>query len=623
MNRTLTAFVVLALMAGPALSQQGQPVDDTPPVPRPDHLTPSRSAAEPRAEPVAEPLPAFVPMTKLAGPYLAARQAASDANFTEAARWFQAAMQADPSDVFLRDSALVALVSLGNMDQAVALAGQMANDDQASELSKLIQRAGLAKAGDWQALIDALGPLPRRPQPQELMDGMIRAWAEFGAGRASDANEQFRSLGRISGARGMADYQLALIAALVGDYEGAEALLSESSVGANLLSITARAQILSQLDRDADAVNLLDNLPGADAEPQLETMKTRLQAGETIPFTVVRTAQDGIAQVFLTFASVLADSEAPDPLALIHARLAVWLSPELGDARIVTAQLLQAAGQFDLAEAEYAVLRQQGEVRPIAEMARIDALTNAGRMDDAEGAARALAETHPEMAAAWINFGDILRAQKKYDEAITAYDKSLELLPADRQDRWFPLYARGIAEERAGRFPAAERDMRAALELQPDHPQILNYLGYSWIDRNENLDEALDFIKRAVDARPDDGYILDSLAWAYYRLGRYDEAVAPMERAVTLMAADPLVNDHMGDIYWMVGRKREAVVQWRRALSLNPETEAEAVRIRDKLDRGLDAVLADEAANGGGPDRVHNAVDLFHSQPESAPNGGN
>ena len=165
--------------------------------------------------------------------------------------------------------------------------------------------------------------------------------------------------------------------------------------------------------------------------------------------------------------------------------------------------------------------------------------------------------------------------------------------------RWFPLYARGIALERSGEFTKAEADFRAALKIRPDSAQVLNYLGYSLVDRNEKLDEALKLIQRAVELRPDDGYILDSLAWAYFRLGRYDQAVAPMERAVAAMASDSLVNDHMGDIYWMVGRKREADIQWSRALSLKPQTEAEAHRIRVKLDRGLDAVLAEEKANGG------------------------
>lgn len=199
----------------------------------------------------------------------------------------------------------------------------------------------------------------------------------------------------------------------------------------------------------------------------------------------------------------------------------------------------------------------------------------------------------------------MLRQQEKHQTAVPAYDKALSLMAdAPPALRWFPLYARGIALERSGNFDRAEADLLAALEIRPDNASLLNYLGYSWIDRNTQLERGLELIKKAVELSPDDGYILDSLAWAYFRLGRYQDAVAPMERAIGTMATDPLVNDHLGDIYWMVGRQREAQIQWRRALSLEPTDsgEVDPDRIRAKLERGLDAVLADEESAAGSSD---------------------
>ncbi len=145
-------------------------------------------------------------------------------------------------------------------------------------------------------------------------------------------------------------------------------------------------------------------------------------------------------------------------------------------------------------------------------------------------------------------------------------------------------------------WPAAEADFEKALALRPDQPSVLNYLGYSYLERHEKLDEALGMIERAVAARPDDGAFVDSLGWGLYRLGRYDEAVTQMERAVELMPIDSVVNDHLGDVYWAVGRTREAEFQWSRALSFGPTDETEAARIRRKLEVGLDKVLAEEGA---------------------------
>lgn len=546
----------------------------------------------------------------LAGPYLAARQAAIANDYRSAADYYLQAMTQDDTDPFLQDSALVALISAGEMERAGALAVTMTDQGRATELARLMQRTELARAGRWQDLVNAIDKAPPpstrddvdevAPGGNQLFDKMMRAWALLGAGNARQALSAFEEMGKVRGARPMVNYHLALAKAAVGDYEGADKLLEDKSAGAHILGVIARAQVLSQLERNADAIKMLEDTPGFEEEPHLVALRDRLKKGETLPFDSVRTPADGLAQVYLTFASVLANSDEPDPLALIHARLASYLAPDLGEARLITAQLLQGFGQFDLAEQEFDALRELGDMRPIAELSRIDALTRADRLDDAEKAALSLTAAHPELAQGWIALGDLLRQQDKFAQAIPAYDKALSLIGTKAGEaRWFPLYARGIALERSGQFPKAEADFRAALKLRPDSAQVLNYLGYSLVDRGEKLDEALNLIKRAVELRPDDGYILDSLAWAYYRMGRYDEAVAPMEKAVSAMAGDSLVNDHMGDIYWMAGRHREAEIQWQRALSLKPEQESEAQRIHAKLDRGLDKVLAEEKANGG------------------------
>lgn len=571
------ALVVALLGAAPALAQQ----DDRP---------------DPR--PAEQPAPQ---MQGLAGPYLAARMATVENDFRAAARYFARASAKDPNDVYLQDSALVALSSAGEVDRAVALAERMVQSGRDTELAGLLRRAQLIRAGDWDGLIDlvAADSDPARQIENDLMDSTIRAWAMLGAGRAQDALATFEEMAAVEGLEPIVNYHLALARALVGDYETADDLLQRSEAGSPLLGVVARVQILSQLDRRDEALALLDDLPGIEAEPQLLKLRQRLRAGEPVPFDVISGPADGISHLLLSFASALAGSPDPEPLALIHARLAAWISPENPEARLMAAQLLQDRQQFDLAEAEFEAVRRMGEMRPQAELSRIDALSGAGRNDEAEKAALALTAAYPDLAPAWIALGDVMRQQEKFREAIPSYDKALTLLQgAPAEVRWFPLYARGIALERAGQFDRAEEDLLAALEIRPDQPSLLNYLGYSWIDRGQNLERALEMIERAVELSPGDGYILDSLAWAYYRLGRYQEAVAPMEQSIATMASDPLVNDHLGDIYWMVGREREAQIQWRRALSLEPgeSGEVDPDRIRAKLERGLDVVLAEEAA---------------------------
>ncbi|SFA59104.1 Tetratricopeptide repeat-containing protein [Paracoccus halophilus] len=602
-----------AAMAAPLLAQSETPDSSE----RPAHRPETAETTGDKAETPAPDAASGSAIRGLAGPYLAAGMAASLNDFPKAGDYSLRALAQDDTNPFLQDSALVALISAGQMERAAALSLTMADQGRATELAQLVRRAELARSERWDDLVADIdagsgGMAGGSDLGSVLVDGMIRAWALLGAGQASEALSEFKRLSQIRGAAPVVNYHLALVRAKVGDFEGAELLLADQSTGAHILGVTARAQILSQLERNADAIAMLENTPGFDEEPHLVALRDRLRAGETLPFDSVRTPADGMAQVYLTFGSVLLSDDEPNLMTLIHVRLAEYLSPDLGEARLLAAQLLQSFGQFDLAEQEFDALRDLGEMRPIAELSRIDALARAERLNDAEKAALSLTATHPDLAQGWIALGDLLRQQEKFAQAIPAYDKALSLI-GDRSPemRWFPLYARGIALERAGQFPKAESDFRAALQIRPESAQVLNYLGYSLVDRNENLDEALRLIQRAVELRPNDGYILDSLAWAYYRLGRFDEAVAPMERAVATMASDALVNDHMGDIYWMVGRRREAEIQWQRALSLKPETEAETRRIRAKLDRGLDAVLAEEKANGGTLPEPH--------RPERAP----
>ena len=210
-----------------------------------------------------------------------------------------------------------------------------------------------------------------------------------------------------------------------------------------------------------------------------------------------------------------------------------------------------------------------------------------------------LARTHTNLPIVHSTLGDTLRREELFAQAVAAYDRALNLYDEAEERQWFIYYARGISYERMGDWPRAEADFRAALELSPEQPQVLNYLGYTMVEKKIKLDEALDMIERAVAARPDSGYIVDSLGWVLFRLGRFEEAVEPMERATELMPVDPVVNDHLGDVYWAVGRQLEAEFQWRRALSFVDEETAEEAkpdRIRRKLEVGLDVVLQEEGA---------------------------
>jgi Flp pilus assembly protein TadD len=529
-----------------------------------------------------------------AGAYLAARVAGNGNDYRAAADWFGRALLADPANPVLLESAVLANVDLGEFPKAAELARLLMQTGSKSQVGQIALLADQAKAEDYDAILrDAAAGASFGA----LSDGLIGAWAKLGNGQTSDALAAFDDLAKVDGMKAFALYHKALALASTGDFEGADDILSGRAAGPLQVmrrGVIAHAQILSQLERTKDALDLLDGTIGAGGDPAIDALRVKLAAGETLPYDIARTAKDGIAEVFFSIGTAMR-GEAEPGFTLVHARVAAYLRPDHTDAVLMTAGLLEAQGQSDLATAAYAMIAPSDPAFHVAEIGRADALYATGKKEAAIEVLQALARSNPGILGVHLALGDALRRAERFADAVVAYDAAIALIAKPEARHWPVYYSRAICKERGTDWAGAEADFRQALALEPDQPQVLNYLGYSFLDRNENLDEALGMIERAVAAEPESGYIIDSLAWALYRLGRYADAVVPMEKASLLEPVDPVVTDHLGDVYWAVGRKLEAAFQWRRAASFAP-ADKDAARIKRKLEVGLDAVLAEEGA---------------------------
>ncbi|MBW4710573.1 tetratricopeptide repeat protein [Roseobacter sp. YSTF-M11] len=535
----------------------------------------------------------------VAGPYLAARSAAMQSDFEQAASYFTQALTRDPGNAQLMESTVVSQLALGRIDRAEPVATALVASGQESQIAELVLTASAILDDDYEALI---AKVPEGQGIGPLVDGLVQAWGMMGAGNVSDALSAFDGLAQEPGLQGFALYHKAMALASVGDYEGAENIFGADTSGSIMQTrrgVLARAEILSQLDRNSEALELLQRMFSGATDPEIDQIIAALNANEPVPFRHVTSVRDGFAEVFYSVAAALR-SEAGPEYTILYAQVARALRPDHVDALLLTAELFETLGQHGLAIGVYKGVPSDHPAYHAAELGRAAAMRRSGKPEAAIEVLEQLARTHGGLVSVQAALGDALRQEDRFAEAVAAYDRAVTLSEDNGGASWFLLYARAIANERQGNWEAAEAGFRSALEVNPGQPQVLNYLGYSLVEKQENLDEALDMIERAVAASPDSGYIIDSLGWALYRLGRYDEAVPHMERAVELMAVDPVVNDHLGDVYWAVGRKREAEFQWARALSFvdeeDPLSEAKPDRIRRKLEIGLDAVLAEEGA---------------------------
>lgn len=524
----------------------------------------------------------------LAGPYLAASSANYDGSFADAAEYYARAMQADPTNGFIEQNALVSYVAAGQFAQALEIAEKVGPNQNL--YVDMVLMANHAALGDFPS---ARGSFPTNSrQVSALLAGLLDAWISVGTGDAESALAGFDAMDQNDTVALYGQYHKGLALAYLDDFPAAAEILNgdEGPLHIDLGSIEAHVQILSELGQKEEALALLSNVSLGDP---LKALRDRLEAGDQIPFTHIGTPAQGMAQALNTMASALSRDE-PNRLALFYVRLAQHLDPNYVEAMIVAADILEGEEQYKLASAAFAMVPADAPQYKSAAIGQAEVQRRGGDVEGATQTLIDLADIYPSDVNVLNALGDIYRGVENFAEADIAYSRAIDNLDNPLQAYWVLFYTRGISNERLGEWDEAEADFRRALELSPDEPAVLNYLGYSFIEMKTNMVEAQQMIETASANAPDNGAITDSLAWVLYRLGKFEEAVPHMERAARQMPVDPVVNDHLGDVLWMVGRKVEARFQWRRALSFDP-AEVDETRIRRKLDVGLDLVLEEES----------------------------
>jgi Flp pilus assembly protein TadD len=529
----------------------------------------------------------------LTSDYLSGSVAAMRGDYRAASKFFGAALKRDPKNEFIKQNAMLAALSLGEIPTALGYAKDLAVDPNANNaLANMVVFMDHIKAGNFDDAATLLDATKDNYIP--LITGLLQGWTELGRGKMGAVIETFDAMTAPPTVELFAQYHKALVLAAVGDFETADKLLKGDERGNLRLtrgSLIAHAQIMAELDRTDDALRLLDAAILGGQDTGLSTLRAAIANG-TSQYNYITNAQQGIAEVMFTVASLLSTPD-DQQTSLLYARFSQNLRPDDTEATLLISELLRGQEQYELAIENYTKVPPESGHFLNAELGRADTLVEAGKQDAAVEVLRGLARTHGDNPRVHMSLGDVLRGVQRYSGARDAYDKAIAMIDKPARNHWFLFYATAICNERLDNWPRAEMNFRRALELAPNQPLVLNYLGYSLVEKRLNLTEAQAMIETAFSLQPENGAIADSLGWVLYRLNKFEEAVAPMETAVQLEADDPVVNDHLGDVYWMVGRKREAEFQWRRAISFHP-AEEDLNRIRRKLELGLNVVLEEE-----------------------------
>ena len=519
------------------------------------------------------------------GSYMAGQQALKDLRTDEAARYFSDAAQADWDNPILVERAFVALATDGQIGKAASTARRMLELDPANELAELVVASEALKERRYDSAVRQLSQISQ-DSFSGITAGILRAWAMVGDNRGDDAQALMEELG----ANGLDEFLVfhrALMAEAAGDSELALELAARAFEAEPYVARMAEvyARMLANAGRFDEARDVLDAFESEGlTHPIIEIVRESIEAGRR-PGIFAANVQIGAAEMFHGIGVALSRDGSSD-LALVFLRLGVYLDPGADVISLALGQLLDIAGQHQAANQIYDAIPANSAMKPMTVVRVAQNLDATGDRAEAIRRLRNIAATRPDDLDAVSVLGDLLRYDEDYLAAAEAYSKALEITGGESPADWRFYYVRGIAYERAKEWPKAEADFLKALELNPDQPQVLNYLGYSWIDQDMHLVRALEMIETAVAAQPQDGYIIDSLGWAFYKLDRMEEAVETLERAVMLLPNDPEINDHLGDAYWKVGRKLEARFQWYIARSVD-EAGNVAERVGPKLAEGL------------------------------------
>lgn len=532
----------------------------------------------------------------LLGNYLAGRFARGQRDTRVAVKFYQSALQKDPTNEIILEQAFLLAATAGDWSRAEDLAQQVVLREPSHRIARLFLGIQAFRSGDFENTHVHFKAAGKGPIA-ELTISLLRAWTFAAEGKTKNALRLLKPAGQAEWTKFYKRYHRALVADFGSNRKTALAEFKRifDNDPRTLRVALAYARHAASSRKSKLAKRVLDkHLNRARPHPEAVALLDLITSGG-IPGLLVATAEDGLAEVFFGLGDALT-SEGGIHIGTIYLQFAVLIKSNFPFALTSLAQVYEQSKKYDRAIETYDRVPKSSPLWLRVQIRKAFDLNSLDRVEDARKLLIVLLEEHKDKVQTLDALGSILRARKRYKEAAEYYSQAIASVKNTEKSNWNYYYSRGVCYERLNQWDKAEDDLQKALELDPDQPLALNYLGYSWVDKNRHLKRAMAYIRKAVKLKPNDGYFVDSLGWAHYRLGQYKPAAKHLEKATELRPDDPVINDHLGDAYWRVGRYLEANFQWKQALTLKPEP-AEAEKIAKKLKNGLpDKLKVKEAA---------------------------
>jgi tetratricopeptide (TPR) repeat protein len=531
----------------------------------------------------------------LLGNYLSGRLARGDHDTLAAAGFYSKALAGDPDNEIILEQAFLLEAASADWDRAITLAKDLVKIEPAHRIARFLLGCEAFKQGNFKEADEHFAAARQGPIA-DLTSTLARAWVQEANGKPNEAFATLDSLSDADWAQFYQRYHRALIADIAGRPEVARQAFAQAfkKNPSTLRVADAYARhAMNANNRKLARQTLKTHVAKSASHPLSEALLAEIDAGTTPPL-LVTTPNEGLAEVFYGIGDALAGEGGLD-MGIIFLQFALYLKSDFPLAHAALAEAYESAKKYELEMQALDQIKPDSPLWLNVQIQKSFALNSLERVDDAKALLEELIAKNPQDLRPLDALGNILRSHERYGEAEQYYTRALALIDKPDKDNWALFYSRGVCNERLKKWPEAEADFKKALSLSPEESLVLNYLGYSWVDQGQNLKQAMDYIRKAVKLKPDDGYYVDSLGWAYYRLGNLSAAVEHLERAVELKPDDPIINDHLGDVYWKVGRTLEAKYQWQQALTLKPEPD-QIVTLKEKIASGLPSTAGTKSA---------------------------
>lgn len=528
------------------------------------------------------------------GSYILYLQAKQDAKTDDAVKYLSAALKEDPDNKMLQTEMFSLLSVEGRPDAAYPYAKAELKKDPSSLLAALTIITYDVRKNNYSDALKRIKAFPDKTDNAFLFP-LLEIWVQAGLGNRKKAEQALAKINRF-GTESLYMFHSALLYDLWDDVDKAresyESLLKEPG-GLSLRAAQAYGNFLLRHGNSREFQALVSAYRKmARSYALIDEMfftAGAIVANRKVPLCVPD-AKAGLAEAFFDISGSLADKGSPES-SLFFIRLGLSLDSNLSLARILLGEQLEKLGRDDEALQIYMNEKESSETYFASRLRAAEILARQGKAEKAEKMLRELADKRNDSPLPWIKTGDIALSSERFPQAVDAFTEALNRVGPLNRSHWGLFYSRGAAYERAGQWNKAEADLQKALMLAPEEPLVLNYLGYSWLERGKNIPEASEMLERAAKLAPNDGYIADSLGWSHYLRKQYGKASKILENAVSLEPGSATINDHLGDAYWHTGRKREARYQWKKALAVNDDLPpADKKRVSEKLEKGLDAV---------------------------------